>query len=135
MTNRELWEAFPALQRFGRTKMPASLAWRVVLNRNHLQPAWEALDETRRNFAIEMQISEEFAAKEGATPAFVLRLREFEEKWREMLAEEVAWVPAATIEAKLLNAVPEFVPDDIAPLVLAGIIVNPDGFLNGNGKE
>lgn len=138
MKNRELWDAYPALVRFGQSKMPASVAWRVALNKNHLQPSFEALDETRRQLAVDLKVTEEHVAEEAGKPEFVLRLRDFERQWRDLLAQEVPWKSPAHIDAKVLQAIKEFSSEDVAPLILAGIIINPDGFElngNGNGKE
>lgn len=124
-TNRQLWEAWIALERMGEVGLPPfSVGFDLALNRNHLRPVRNAIDEQRLALVATHQVGDEHP-KDAGRPQ---RLAAFRVDWEALLAREVEWAPHGTIKRKQLQDSSEgeavrVMANDIAALLAIGIIV------------
>jgi len=130
--NGQLYAALLAIIEMGKEeKLPADgIGFRLALNRNHLRPVGEAIEEAQQALRAEYQIEETGALK---TPeeraAWASRARACEAAAKTLMAQEVAWTSPAVIRWQQF-ADRSLKPEWLAPLIEVGIVACDPAELN-----
>lgn len=131
VTNRQIMDAFAALERLSMMSLSTELIWRIAENKNAMQGKRDAIDKARIALVNKFQVGPNHPDDvDGKTRQ--QRLELWGAEWDVELDRENTWVSPCTIGYEKFTVKDDpakgptgYRPGDLAPLIVLGIVTPP----------